>query len=425
MRRRRTRQPAGDPRARRRLQIAAAYAIAIAGIVIVSLFVQGSPQRSSTTSEPTAPALQATEFSSRVIYHSPQTPGYTAWVGAWTMPDGSLMTAFDQATGPVDPAQRALAPAAVLAELGDSHLIQARDFWGLNVKLVYLRSTDGGKTWATWRTDPLKGVELPTTGQAIVALKDGTVIQRLDGDVLRFDPSVPHTGFLERLAPGATGWSAPQVLLDPARYEYGITRIRALRDGRVVATGTVTNTPASTPPYARGPSSPLLMVSADNGHTWKNGLTIPPGLGYLAGDEWDIAELPSGDLLAVLRTPPAADVTNREVDKVALLKQHGDGWVMTRLTTAPFPETGHPELLATKAGQVIYFGTSGVEYTRDAGATWAPLAGAFNTQYYPRSTMTSDGVIHVFSHRGHDDAYGAVDQAIVEQDFQLVTPKGG
>src|SRR5690349_20387599 len=45
-------------------------------------------------------AFVARGFSRRTIYHSPQTPGYTSWVGAWEMPDKSLMVCFTQATGP-------------------------------------------------------------------------------------------------------------------------------------------------------------------------------------------------------------------------------------------------------------------------------------------------------------------------------------
>src|SRR5437870_6335883 len=44
----------------------------------------------------------AVEHKRQTIYHSPQKPGFTCWVGAWTMPDGSLMTCFTQATGPVE-----------------------------------------------------------------------------------------------------------------------------------------------------------------------------------------------------------------------------------------------------------------------------------------------------------------------------------
>ena len=32
--------------------------------------------------------LVAANFTERIIYHSSQTPGYTAWTGVWSMPDG-------------------------------------------------------------------------------------------------------------------------------------------------------------------------------------------------------------------------------------------------------------------------------------------------------------------------------------------------
>ena len=42
--------------------------------------------------------LVAQHYERRTIYHSPLTPGYTCWVGAWIMPDDSLMASCTQAT---------------------------------------------------------------------------------------------------------------------------------------------------------------------------------------------------------------------------------------------------------------------------------------------------------------------------------------
>src|SRR4051794_1553151 len=49
----------------------------------------------------------ATEHQRRTVYHSPQKPGFTCWVGAWGMPGGDLMVCFTQATGPVEGRERA------------------------------------------------------------------------------------------------------------------------------------------------------------------------------------------------------------------------------------------------------------------------------------------------------------------------------
>ena len=44
-------------------------------------------------------ALAAANMTERIIYHSSQTPGYTAWVGLWSMPGGEIMTNFVEAKG--------------------------------------------------------------------------------------------------------------------------------------------------------------------------------------------------------------------------------------------------------------------------------------------------------------------------------------
>ena len=86
------------------------------------------------------------EHERRVIYHSPQTPGFTSWVGAWTMPDGSLVVSFTQATGPVE--GRRTAPPEVQRQLTwppPGH--PGYDMTGLDLRNVHLRSHDAGKTW--------------------------------------------------------------------------------------------------------------------------------------------------------------------------------------------------------------------------------------------------------------------------------------
>lgn len=48
-----------------------------------------------------ADEFTADEHQRQTVYHSPQKPGFTSWVGAWLMPDGSVMTSFTQATSPL------------------------------------------------------------------------------------------------------------------------------------------------------------------------------------------------------------------------------------------------------------------------------------------------------------------------------------
>jgi hypothetical protein len=80
--------------------------------------------------------FRAKDHTRTVIYHSPRSPGYTCWTGAWTIPEGSLMVAFTRATGPI--AGRPKAPPEVLAKLnwiadydmkGPPHADQVSQLW--------------------------------------------------------------------------------------------------------------------------------------------------------------------------------------------------------------------------------------------------------------------------------------------------------
>lgn len=394
------------------------------------------------TQPPTS--VRATDYEQRAIYHSPQTPGYTSFVGAWTMPDKSLMTAFAQSTGPLDPSQRTLAPDWVKDALGAPNFPAARDHWGLTNVTKFLRSTDDGATWQSYREDPMITPggyptihPAPFFPQADIALSDGTLVRRVNGEDIRYDTTIRGTAYLQRLAPGASTWSAPQYLLDPDRYTYQLSRIRYLCDGRLIALGERWDAPAG----ERTGSTPvhwLLMVSDDEGLTWSNALTIGEGVTEPHANEWDVAELPDGDLLAVMRTRPLTG-GREQVRLQALLVKHGDGWTMTDVKSPPFGHSGHPELLATREGAILHIATNDVEgqkgiwYLSDAAAEagsngWKLLPfsdGAPRSSfYYPRSLESRDGTVYVFSHVGGDDDYGERDQSIVMQKFRLKVTEG-
>src|SRR5438128_680688 len=77
------------------------------------------------TEDPVPPPeqiLSAEGHRRTTIYQSPQSPRYTCWVGAWSMPDGALMVCFTRATGPTS--DRPRAPADVLHRLSMTALIR-------------------------------------------------------------------------------------------------------------------------------------------------------------------------------------------------------------------------------------------------------------------------------------------------------------
>jgi hypothetical protein len=369
------------------------------------------------------PSVHAEQFKRTTIYESRDQPGYTSWVGAWSMPDDSLMVGFVEAQGNV---KRASSPPSVIHAFGAAHWDPRYDFWGLSLTARYLRSDDGGRTWRLVRSEPFKSaIPQAYSAQATIALDDGAILRRVNGDDLRNDPRIPHTAFFQRLVPGTGRWTAPQVLVDPRRFTCQISRVRKLSDGRLIATGNIWDVPQDTPLAKRGQASSrfLLMVSSDDGATWHNGLTIPRDVGYLPGNEWDTAELPNGDLLAVMRTYDSPTAM-QQVRKQALLVRHGSGWTMTDVRDAPIPHSGHPELLATDEGPILHIATTGIDYTRDGGRAWKPLKFdppvTYRSPYYPRALETDDGVIHIFGHVGGDDPFGLVNQSITMDTFRLV-----
>ena len=69
--------------------------------ILISRLISGVLMLSVLAPITKVDGFTAIEYQRQTIYHSPQTPGFTCWVNAWTMRDGSLMVSFTQATGPV------------------------------------------------------------------------------------------------------------------------------------------------------------------------------------------------------------------------------------------------------------------------------------------------------------------------------------
>ncbi len=364
--------------------------------------------------------VSVADYNRQTVYHSPETPGYTCWTGAWVMPDKSLMISFTQATGPAEGRPRV--PDEIARKLtwppkGHPNY----DMTGLDLRNVHLRSFNGGETWTQVSADPFRSCMNGCTGQCETALSDGTVIRGVWGHYLPYDPKLPKTGYLQRSLDGTKTWGPPEVLLDPLKQSAWPKRIRRLRDGTLIVIGGIANVPANSLTRAEYCKilQPLLIVSRDEGKTWSPPIPVVPSRHRenWGGEEFDAAELPSGDLLCVFRrrNPDGPG----EVRWQGRLKKDGPAWLPQTVGPAPFPHSGHPELLATSQGIVLHLATSGVHWTNDAGQTWHRLD-VPGTCYYPRAVQSADGRIHVFGHVGGDNAYGSVDQSIVMDRFRLV-----
>lgn len=359
--------------------------------------------------------FSAVEHQRQTIYHSPQNPGFTSWVGAWTMPDGSLMVSFTQATGPVS--GRPQAPQEIQHKLTwppPGH--PGYDMTGLDMCNVHLASTDEGKTWQQVSADAFKSCMNGVTNEAQTALPDGTLLRGVFGFYLPYDPTLPQTGFLQRSTDGSQTWGNPELPLDPEKYSTWPRRIRVLRDGRIVLLAGITQAPAGSQTRAEFSAvvEPGLLISSDQGRTWKG--PVPAALAEQRGgwtEEFDIAELANGDLLTIYRR--ASDAKRWQ----SILKKSDDTWIAQQAFPSVLPHSGQPELLAANEGPILHVATSGIHFTSDGGQTWNQLD-VGGTAYYPRSVQAKEGRIFVFGHVGGDDPYGEADQSIVMDSFRLV-----
>jgi hypothetical protein len=376
---------------------------------------------------PTKKAFVGRDYTRKTIYHSPQSPGYSCWVGAWQMPDKSLMVTFKQATGPLEGRPRSI---ELLKKMGSDAKDPQRDFTGLALANIYLRSTDDGATWAKTAEESFPGpLDRPSWGGSHVPVADGAILRAIDGSQLPLITDIPRRIFFQHSSDLGQSWKQLSIPHEPRRPtdaylgDFGdcISRVRRLRDGRLLATGVIR--PDAT---RRQVGEPLVMLSTDEGGTWAPQSIVreeearQPG----AWNEWDCAELASGDLLCVFRRSGPKNsrlqvrwqgILRRQDDKTLRLIHYGP---------APFEHSGHPELLATREGVVLHIATTGLHATNDGGVTWHAVdfpdsKQPYRSRYYPRSLQTDDGQIFVFSHVGSDNAYGQVDQAIVMDRFRL------
>lgn len=362
----------------------------------------------------------AADHARQTIYHSPQSPGYTCWCGAWTMPDGRMMVTFTEATGPID--GRPSGPADILQRLSwPPPGLPAYDMTGLDLRNVHLESADGGAMWKKVSADLFHTCMNGSTGPAELALSNDVVLRGVEGFQLPYEPKVPQAGYIQRSLDGTKSWSKPQVLLDPSKMTVYPKRLRKLRDGRLMIVGGIAYIPSASRTRSEYGLlyEPLLIVSSDEGMTWSDPIPVvsKEQRHEWGGEECDAAELPNGDLLFVFRRV-APDQRDHEERWQALLKKDGQSWKATTAVRAPFPHSGHPELLATKEGPILHVATSGIHWTNDAGTSWNRLD-IPGTAYYPRTVQTSDGRIFIFAHVGSDDPYGKVDQSIVMDAFRL------
>ena len=361
--------------------------------------------------------VQAVDFKEATIYHSPETPGYTAWVGLWQLPDGRLRCDFHQVTGP-----------------------KAKPVSTTPV----LESRNGGGAWTRANPDaPLEAAVSSGGGvfqvrkdscRGMAVLPDGTLVRPVWSTVSDEKGSV----YIDRSTDGGKTWGEKIFFLPFEEYRAWPTLIRPLRDGRLVLfagcwkRGDTQNGSGPTQNMTK-----MMFVSSDKGKTWGQPIVVMP-LSVGACEESDFCELPNGDLFWVHRVEhfpdhPSDRAASPLVAKMgpnpplsywysdrmqSIVRKKGKTFIPGKCESAPFPHSGYPVVLYTREGIILHLATDGVQWTADLGKTWTRL-NIPGTPYYPKALQLKDGTIVVVGHVGGDDVYGTFDQSIKQQTFRL------
>jgi hypothetical protein len=324
------------------------------------------------------------DFQEEQIYHSPETPGYTCWVGLWQLPQsgaiecGFYQNAYGVESGPI------------------------------------LQTSDLARTWSRVAGDIPNG-----NMRGMAVLSDQVMVQPM----WNTSGSTVGVGYTQRSADGGKTWVRSNFVSE-TDYRVALpVLVKPLSDGRLVLVAGL---------WARDGSANMIenvqkamFVSSDQGQHWGPPIPIMP-LSTGTGEESDFVELRNGDLQFISRAEhyDAGGVLLNENRMQTTMTKVGDSFTWNP-STVPFAvanRPGFPCELLTREGVILDLSNRGSHYSTDSGATWHDLmvnGQQLNTYYYPKSLQMADGTILVVGHRGSDDVPGTVDQAIMQQTFRL------
>ena len=389
--------------------------------IAISVALAGIVSASARGNDGAELKVDAVGYAERIIYHSPETPGYTSWVGLWQLPDGRIRCDFNQLTGPKEK-PIVTVPILELRDGGNTwrHAKDAAPPEVLAAKSLYFLT--GGIFDAS--KDACKGMAV---------LPDGTLVRPVWPPLDK-----EGSGYVERSTDGGNTWSQKIFFLPAKDYRTWPTLIRPLCDGRLVLfAGCWKRGDHQNGDGDQRNMTKMMFISSDEGKTWSTPIVLMPTQEGVC-EESDFCELPNGDLFWVHRAghypdhatdraasplaakmgshPPQSYCYSDRMQSIAYKK--GGTFIAGKCEPAPFPHSGYPAVLYAQEGLVLHFATDGIYWTANRGKTWTRL-NIPGTSYYPKALQRKDGTILCIGHIGSDDKYGTVDQSIKQQTFRL------
>ena len=368
----------------------------------------------------------AVNFEEKVVYYPQERPGYVGWVSLFLFGNGELGMAFDEVRRVPNP--RFIPPSIEYLEaISFVYRYSQGGAPAAHPKLlheaVYMKSSDGGRTWQVTGRD--WGKTSYTTGYP-------------DGRMIRMPGGYQQSAFYERGADrlytsveesrdGGKTWKQIARLLDG--YMFSVFRVKKLRDSSLIAIGPIT--PISGPggsrsvrgmryPGERSLVQAALMHSPDGGYTWTGPHYVLQGV---PAWEPDFVELRDGRLLVINSSVQRGAQTRQFVHRVnagfvcdPVTNIEGMGADAHNVQSGIVPET----VDITSEGLIIGTRRGGMySCSNDLGQTWHLIAGAPKSNYQPQGVSLPDGRFLNAWHLGTDSVFGQQDMCIGLHSFRL------
>jgi photosystem II stability/assembly factor-like uncharacterized protein len=354
---------------------------------------------------------RAIDFDEKIIFRSPENPGFAAWVQLWAEPNGDLGTKFLLRRQPA-PGERIERKPLDVHRYEAVGLPAKYDFASLITETVFMRSRDSGATW----TETLRGTENELNQSADSGCM--SPITLADGRMLSLSWGMP--GCLRESTDRGRTWRRLHDLMDPAFYDVAPFTIRLLADqktlvifcpyarswgkGKLVA-GRLHHRPGT-----RAAWQAALFFSTDFGKTLTGPIPIFPNVPVT---ESDFCELPTGDLLFIQNEMFAGGTAHRQ-----LIRNTKRGWVPEEME--PVDKLAPEIFVRTNEGYLVGASRNApYVWSEDDGLTWQAVEDIKSGQYQPRALLLKDNRILFLWHKGGDLPYGQADMYIGQHTFKL------
>jgi BNR repeat-like domain len=356
------------------------------------------------------------------IYHSPQVPGWVAWATVVQLRNGDVLVGLNEVTGNLNRNKPGYLP-----EIRNNAF--PHDFYNmeeLDKKFKIIRAIDKGPWFSKWESyfEETWGGPWPPEHRLLLQTGKGTLLRETQGR------RIPQKSYpcrvISRSEDNGKTWDEYEMVHDADKWQIAfVSRVIQLRDERLVmaAYGLRKGAPAGSQWL-----SSYLLISEDDGKNWSEPVDVIISDGDTGFAEPVIVELSNGDILMMLRVEvenasldawDAENNTNRNRKQVRLIKS-GNTWVSGEVEQLEIPHGGHPELLMTREGLLLYSSPEGFWGSVNEGQEWTRIKTLPYALYYPSSVQLDDGRIFVVGHNAGDCAFPPPeDMAIWKISFRI------